>query len=164
MLMVSSALGLVVAFALLEPNPFAADLATPIHERFSGPQTQPSYQKHVLPLMSKAGCSGRACHGSFQGQGGFRLSLFGYDFKQDHHALLGGDEPRVNLKSPAQSLILRKPTMQEDHGGEKVIEKDSWQYHILANWIKQGAKDDSESNAEISHLEIQPKELIFSKA
>src|SRR5688500_2988462 len=164
MLMVCSALGLVVAFALLEPNPFAAGLATPIHERFSGPQTQPSYQKHVLPLMSKAGCSGRACHGSFQGQGGFRLSLFGYDFKQDHEALLGGDQPRVDLKSPEQSLILRKPTMQEDHGGEKIFNKDSWQYNILARWIKGGARDDSATNSEISHLEIQPQELIFKKA
>ena len=40
--------------------------------------------------MGRLGCNGRACHGSFQGQGGFRLSLFGYDFKADHEALLGG--------------------------------------------------------------------------
>ncbi len=82
----------------------------------------------------------------------------------DHEALLGGEEPRVNLKSPEQSLILRKPTMQEDHGGEKIIEKDSWQYNILARWIKGGALDDSATNPEISHLEIQPRELVFKKA
>lgn len=78
------ALGLLLAFSLLGPNALAADLATPVHERFTDSQALPSYQRHVLPLMSKVGCSGRACHGSFQGQGGFRLSLFGYDFKQDH--------------------------------------------------------------------------------
>src|SRR5687768_2670725 len=126
-----SALGLLVAFSLLGPNAFGGDLDTPIHERFTDPQALPSFQKHVLPLMSKVGCSGRACHGSFQGQGGFRLSLFGYDFKTDHQALLGGDEPRVNLKSPEQSLILRKPTMQEDHGGEKRFDIGSWQYNII---------------------------------
>src|SRR5688572_6954889 len=111
MMFVRSAPGLLVAFCLLESGAVATDLANPIHERFKGLEAQPSYQRHVLPLMSKVGCSGRACHGSFQGQGGFRLSLFGYDFKQDHEALLGpngggGDEPRVNLKSPEQSLIL----------------------------------------------------------
>jgi hypothetical protein len=163
------AFGLFGAWFVLAVNSLAADtpptdLTTPIRERFAVPQATPSYQRHVLPLMSKVGCSGRACHGSFQGQGGFRLSLFGYDFKQDHAALLGGDEPRVNLKSPEQSLILLKPTMQEDHGGKQVIDKGSWQYHILARWIKNGAADDSATNPEISHLEIQPQELIFTKA
>ena len=38
------------------------------------------------PLFGRLGCNGRACHGSFQGQGGFRLSLFGYDFKADHES------------------------------------------------------------------------------
>src|SRR5215213_647424 len=107
-MLVRSALGLSVAFSVLASGLFAADLETPIRERFADSDTQPSYQKHVLPLMSKVGCSGRACHGSFQGQGGFRLSLFGYDFKQDHEALVKGDEPRVNLKSPEKSLILLK--------------------------------------------------------
>jgi hypothetical protein len=124
---------------------------------------EPSFQKHVLPLMSKLGCSGRACHGSFQGQGGFRLSLFGYDFKQDHAALVGGDDPRVDLESPRQSLILRKPTLQEDHEGGKLFDPDSWEYNILAQWIKAGALDDSGTNPEISHLEIQPGELILTQ-
>ena len=157
-------LGLLIAFSLWGRDARATDLATSIHERFTDPPAEPSYQKHVLPLMSKLGCSGRACHGSFQGQGGFRLSLFGYDFKQDHDALLGGDEPRVNLKSPEQSLILLKPTMQEDHGGERIFDKDSWEYNIIARWIKGGAIDDSATNSEISHLEIQPRELVFKQA
>jgi len=157
-------LGLAVALALLEPAAFAADPGAPIRERFADSQTQPSFQKHVLPLMSKLGCSGRACHGSFQGQGGFRLSLFGYDFKQDHEALVVGDAPRVNLESPAESLVLLKPTMQEDHGGEKVIDEASWQYNILAGWIRSGAIDDSAVNSEIGRLEIQPAELVFERA
>ena len=47
-------------------------------------QETPSFRRHVVPLLGKLGCNGRACHGSFQGRGGFRLSLFGYDFKMDH--------------------------------------------------------------------------------
>ncbi|HUQ72997.1 MAG TPA: DUF1549 domain-containing protein, partial [Planctomycetaceae bacterium] len=88
----------------------------------------------------------------------------GYDFKQDHEALSGGDEARVNLKSPEQSLILLKPTMQEEHGGKKIFDKGSWQYNILARWIKEGAIDDSAANPEIRHLEIQPGEMVFKQA
>ena len=43
----------------------------------------PGFQKHVVPLLGKLGCSSAKCHGSFQGQGGFRLSLFGFDLVID---------------------------------------------------------------------------------
>jgi hypothetical protein len=153
-----------LVFWLASSHALAGDADIPVSPRFAGPQARPSFQKHVLPLMSKVGCSGRACHGSFQGQGGFRLSLFGYDFEQDHKALLAGEEPRVNRKVPEQSLILLKPTLQEDHGGKKLFDKGSWQYNLLARWIGAGAIDDSATNPELSHLEIQPGELVFQTA
>ena len=31
----------------------------------------PDFQKHVIPLLGKLGCSSAKCHGSFQGAGGF---------------------------------------------------------------------------------------------
>ena len=40
----------------------------------------PDFQKHVIPLLGKLGCSSAKCHGSFQGQGDFRLSLFVNNF------------------------------------------------------------------------------------
>ena len=49
--------------------------------------TEPSFRRHVIPLLSRAGCNARECHGSFGGRGGFRLSLFGYDFEADHKAI-----------------------------------------------------------------------------
>ena len=103
-------------------------------------EEDPSLRRHVLPLLGRLGCNGRACHGSFQGQGGFRLSLFGYDFAADHAALVGGDEPRTNIKEPANSLILQKPLLAIDHDGGKRFEKGSWQHHLLERWITSGAK------------------------
>ena len=35
--------------------------------------------------------------------------MFGYDFEMDHENLTGGDSPRVNVETPAASLILNKP-------------------------------------------------------
>src|SRR5947209_2805513 len=85
----------------------------------------PSFRRHVIPLMSRLGCSGRECHGSFSGQGGFQLSLFGYDFEKDHREITADEEDRirVDLKQPLTSLILTKPSLDgEKHKGKKIIE------------------------------------------
>ena len=69
-------------------------------ERFAGDTTEtPDFQRHVMPLLGKLGCNGRACHGSFQGRGGFRLSLFGYDFEMDHKGL----SERIDVNKPEDS-------------------------------------------------------------
>ena len=68
----------------------------------------PSFQRHVSPVFGKLGCNGRACHGSFQGQGGFRLSLFGYDLKEDYKSLTGGETSRIDREFPEGSLVLEK--------------------------------------------------------
>jgi len=125
-----------------------------------------SFRRHVIPLLSRAGCNGRECHGSFQGRGGFRLSLFGYDFEADHKALTqdanGGEgEVRVNLGAPAKSLLVMKPTVQMDHKGKERIRKDSWEHKLLLQWIASGAKDDSVKTGQFDRLEVLPREIVF---
>jgi hypothetical protein len=127
---------------------------------------EPSFRRHVIPLLSRAGCNGRECHGSFQGRGGFRLSLFGYDFEADHKALTqdadGGEgEVRVNLNEPAKSLLVMKPTVQMKHKGKERIRKDSWEYQLLLQWIASGAKDDSGKTGAFDRLEVLPREIVF---
>ncbi len=143
----------------------AADVIAPASERFKkeGAEEAPSFQRHVLPLLGRLGCNGRACHGSFQGQGGFRLSLFGYDFKSDHESIVGGTEPRARLKTPADSLILRKPTLTEAHKGGKRMSVGGWEYNLLLNWVKAGANGAKEKDAAFVTLEIEPKEIVFDK-
>src|SRR5262245_4996698 len=115
-----------VALCLLCPHVQAEEQRqqiAPAKERFADPQTKDvaDLQKHTVPLLGKLGCNGRACHGSFQGRGGFRLSLFGYDFKMDHEGLA----ERIDTADPAASYALHKPTLQEDHEGGKRMEIDS---------------------------------------
>ena len=127
----------------------------------------PDFRKHVIPLAGRLGCNGRACHGSFQGQGGFMLSLFGYDFENDHKQLLGeGDsgEPRVNTKEPAASLVLQKPTMQIHHDGGERMKADTWQYNLLLRWIQSGAPSVSDKTPEFVRLDVTPSEILFAKA
>ncbi|HEX5103741.1 MAG TPA: DUF1549 and DUF1553 domain-containing protein [Pirellulaceae bacterium] len=138
----------------------------PVSQRFADSNTPetPDFQRHVVPLLGTLGCNGRACHGSFQGQGGFRLSLFGYDFEADHAALAGGDEPRVDAKAPHDSLALLKPTRQIDHDGGKRLDIDSWQYRLLSKWIAGGAKPVADDAADFAALEIEPAEVLLVKA
>lgn len=153
--------------------PFCAPLAMasapsvlpPASERFEKASSEeiPHFQRHILPLLGQLGCNGRACHGSFQGQGGFRLSLFGYDFKEDHTALTGGEKPRVDSKKPMQSLILLKPTGKVPHKGGRLLDPESWQYNLLHRWIQAGASTVSEKDAAFASLEIKPREIVFAR-
>ena len=141
-------------------------LKTP-SQRFAHADTQAavSFRRHVVPLFSRAGCSGRECHGAFSGQGGFSLSLFGYDFGKDHKEIVADEEDgiRVDPDHPAKSLILTKPTMEERHKGKERIKKGSWEYNMVLKWIKEGAIIDVKETGAFDRLEVSPKEIVFSK-
>lgn len=127
-----------------------------------GPAGTPEFSRHVMPLLSKLGCNNRACHGSFQGQNGFRLSLFGHDQAEDHAALTGGEEPRVNRASPEESLMLQMPVSELLHGGGQRFELDSWEFRLFREWIAAGAKYEPQSETELERLEIVPAEIQLS--
>ncbi|MEQ9411115.1 MAG: DUF1549 and DUF1553 domain-containing protein [Fuerstiella sp.] len=119
----------------------------------------PDFQRHVVPLLGKLGCNGRACHGSFQGRGGFRLSLFGYDFKSDHEELYG----RVDTETPSESLILQKPLMEVPHEGGQRLKSGSWQHQILRNWVQADCPPHAEDAARLTSLDVSPKEILFAR-
>ncbi|MEC8474300.1 MAG: DUF1549 domain-containing protein, partial [Planctomycetota bacterium] len=125
-----------------------AGVVAPASERFASRDTPavPHFQKHVVPLLGRLGCNSAKCHGSFQGQGNFQLSLFGFDFLADHSALTNegpsGQEPRIDLTDPDQSLISLKPSGEEPHEGGQRFRVGSWEQHLLLRWIESGAHVD----------------------
>lgn len=147
-----------------KPEAESNEVAATIQQRLAKSEETPDFQKHVLPLLGRLGCNGRTCHGSFQGQGGFSLSMFGYDFDADHKALTGGDEPRVNLKKPDESLIIYKPTHEDDHGGGQRFEVGSWEHQLIRRWIEGGAKGLADGPKRIVRFDVTPAEIVFSKA
>ena len=136
-------------------------------ERFrSVEKANPSFRRDVVPLVSRAGCNSRECHGAFSGQGGLSLSLFGYDFEKDHEEMTkdseGGEAMvRIDPKDPEQSLLLLKATMQTRHKGKERFAKGSWEYNLMLKWIMDGARNDAEKTGVFDRLEVFPKEIVF---
>lgn len=143
------------------------DVSPAVSERYAASDSTetPDFQKHVVPLLGRLGCNGRSCHGSFQGSGGLRLSLFGYDFKMDHQAMMArssfGDGDRLDRQRPEESLILRKPTLQIDHEGGERFSVGSWQHHLLRQWISTGACGIDQPQS-LSRLAVEPAEVVYA--
>ncbi len=158
--------GLIACLGLLSASATAIAgeaLASAAH-RFVTPTDDevPDFRRHIVPLLGRLGCNGRTCHGSFQGQGGFRLSLFGYDFRADHEALTGGATPRAIARDPAQSLMLYKPTHADEHGGGQRLNAGTWEYHLVHKWLETGAAAAHGPDQKLQRLELTPPEVIFS--
>ena len=158
-------LSLTVVSGGLQTSVRANDEIRRIDERYATDSIAetPDFRQDIVPLLGKLGCNGRACHGSFQGQGGFRLSLFGYDFKSDHEMLTQGDRSRVDLQLAANSLIVRKPSLVEPHEGGKRLVPGSWQHRVLMRWIESGAKPIGKQTPDFVRLEVSPEEIIATK-
>lgn len=94
-----------------------------------------SFATDVLPIFAARGCAG--CH---RGSAGLVLTGGPHETR----AQLAGAGARVNLATPADSLVLRKPSLRGvAHGGGRIFAcaSDPDYQRILA-WIKQGARDD----------------------
>ena len=140
-------LTLLVAGLGLMSTASAEPVVKPAAVRFASGDTDevPNFRRHMVPLLGKLGCNSRACHGSFQGQGGFRLSLFGYDFKMDHEGLAD----RVDTEDAPASYAIQKALLEEPHRGGKRFDRNSWEYNVFVKWIAGGAKSPRGSGPEV---------------
>ncbi|MGF1583035.1 MAG: DUF1549 and DUF1553 domain-containing protein [Gemmataceae bacterium] len=121
-----------------------------------------SFERDVMPIFTRAGCNAGKCHGSAQGQNGFRLSLFGYDPKGDYFRLLR-EIPgrRINLARPENCLLVNKATGNIAHVGGQRIKPSTPTYDALVRWIKAGAKKDPETAPKAVSLEVLPKQIVL---
>ena len=122
---------------------------------------QVDFERHVQALLGRQGCNAGACHGSFQGKGGLYLSLFGYSAGKDYLAFTREAQGRrLNVGNPDQSLLLLKASGQVSHGGDVRFARDSWQYHIIRQWIATGASWKRDSG-EVQRMEVLPEEHVL---
>ncbi len=121
-----------------------------------------SFHRDVLPVLTRAGCNGGACHGSAAGKNGFRLSLFGFDATEDHRRLtreLRGR--RIDPAVPEGSLLLTKATTRVTHQGGQRLQEASPGYDTLLRWIADGAQRDAPERGLLVGLDVAPAQLVL---
>jgi hypothetical protein len=122
------------------------------------------FVNHVTAVLSKAGCSMGACHGSPSGKNGFRLSLRGYDPVLDLETLskeVFGR--RTNRLTPDESLILRKPVGRVPHEGGVRMAINSPEYQLLRDWIAQGLQGDPGGTPHLQKLQVLPERRVLTE-
>jgi hypothetical protein len=121
-----------------------------------------SFRNDVQPVLAKAGCSSGACHGAAAGQGGFKLSLRGYNDEGDYQAITRQALGRRLVPSdPGRSLVLLKPTSAIAHKGGQRFDPESLEYKILSEWIAEGAQGPAKDEARIVRIEILPDLVVL---
>jgi hypothetical protein len=131
------------------------------------PKNEPvDFVNHVMPLLNKLGCNQSKCHGSPQGKGDFRLSMFGANPADDYAALAkAAAGRRINIADPHKSLFLLKATASIGHEGAQAIKipVGSPDYGQLASWIAQGAPWTGPAQPELLSIEVVPREQMLKK-
>lgn len=103
-----------------------------------------SFQKDVMPVLTRSGCNTGSCHGASRGKDGFRLSLFGFDPDGDYHRITREEASRrINLAIPRDSLLLKKSIGAVSHTGGKRFGEDSDYYATIFEWLSDGALADA---------------------
>src|SRR5262249_46190421 len=121
----------------------------------------PDFIRDVAPMIARAGCNAGTCHGAQAGKNGFKLSLRGYDPVFDVRALTDDlASRRVNIASPAQSLMLLKPTAAVPHTGAQAITPGSVYYEAPREWIAAGAQLNLTS-PRVASIKVTPSNPII---
>ena len=143
-----------------------ADRQTAVQVAVTSPSQAQSitFLNDVVPLLTKLGCNSGGCHGKATGQNGFRLSLLGFEPDFDHAALLQeGRGRRVFVGNPDLSLLLVKAIGKVPHGGGKRLEPDSDDYHVLHDWIKQGAAGPRTDDVKLQRITVHPANRVLRR-
>ncbi len=128
----------------------------------SAADAAPSFQREVLPILTKFGCNQGGCHGKLTGQNGFRLSLRGYAPEWDHEWITSEvNGRRVNYAFPGESLLLQKASGGVMHEGGTRFRKDSRAWQTLANWIAARTPGPIADEAMPVALEVTPATSVL---
>jgi len=119
-----------------------------------------SFVNDVVPILTKAGCNSGVCHAKAgNGQNGFRLSLLGFEPKEDFEYIVKDSRGRrLSLADAESSLLLKKATAKISHGGGVRFEESSSEYALLRDWIRNGAVFDEDTAATLISVEVQPEQ------
>lgn len=119
------------------------------------------FDNDLQPIFTRFGCTSGPCHGKARGQGGFQLSLLGFDADYDFDAITKeGRGRRVFAAAPERSMILAKPSGLIPHGGGKRFEPDGDEYNTLLRWIRNGMPRAIEDAPRLLKVTVSPEAAV----
>ncbi len=123
-----------------------------------------NFANQITPVFTKYSCNGGGCHGKSGGQNGFKLSLLGFEPKEDFEYLVKeGKGRRLFPSAPDQSLLLLKATARLPHGGGQRVDPDSPAYRLMRRWVEQGMPYGNETDPKVTHIEVLPVERLMER-
>jgi hypothetical protein len=121
------------------------------------------FENQIAPLLSRHGCNSSGCHGKAEGQGGFKLSVFGFDPQADFASIVKeGRGRRLLPEAPDASLLLRKATGRVPHGGGTRLKVGSKDYATLRGWIAAGTPVGDPNAPRVESLRVEPVERVLT--
>lgn len=123
-----------------------------------------SFEDEVVPIFTRLGCNAGGCHGKADGQNGFKLSLLGFYPDEDYEFLVHESRGRrVFPGDPDFSLLLLKPANLLPHGGGKRMSPETYEWDLVAEWIRQGMPAGAEDAPKLQRIETVPsvREMNF---
>ncbi len=122
------------------------------------------FENDILPILGRYGCNSSGCHGKAEGQGGFKLSIFGSDPEADYNTLTKeGRGRRTFPSSPDESLLLRKGTGRLAHGGGTKLPYGEEDYRVIRNWIAAGMPFGAHDAPHVVSLRVEPRERVMGQ-
>lgn len=123
-----------------------------------------NFPNQIVPLFTKYGCNGGGCHGKLSGQNGFRLSLLGFEPREDfEHLVLESRGRRLFPPAPDSSLLLQKSVGTVPHGGGQRMEIDSHDYRLMKRWIAQGMPYGDDNHRKVAKIQVFPDSRMLAR-
>jgi hypothetical protein len=145
-----------VAITAIHPDGPTAELRLQVVA--TGNESPLSFPGRIVPIFTKLGCNGGGCHGKAAGQNGFKLSLLGFQPREDYEYLIQESRGRrISPAAPDHSLLLQKAINASPHGGGQRLRPDSHEYRILRRWIAQGMPFGAGDEPSVTSIEVLPR-------
>ncbi|MCR9200620.1 MAG: DUF1549 and DUF1553 domain-containing protein [Planctomycetaceae bacterium] len=120
------------------------------------------FDNDLQPIFTRFGCTSGPCHGKARGQGGFQLSLLGFDSDFDYDAIVKeGRGRRLFPAVPRRSLLLTKPSGLVPHGGGRRFAPDGPEFQTILNWIRSGAPRRIDGTPKLTGISVSPPSVVL---
>ncbi len=121
------------------------------------------FENDLQPIFTRFGCNSGPCHGKARGQGGFQLSLLGFDAQQDYDAITKeGRGRRVFPGAAENSLLIAKPAGTIPHGGGRRLEVGGSEYQTMLNWVRQGMPRKAPDAPTLQSITVSPSSAVLA--